>query len=152
MLPHYGARYTPTLGLNDPNVREVGRLIAPRVLGTAIVQLNFLVSNSLASGMFTGAASAINYAWRLMLLPQGVLAQAVGTAAFPTFAEQAAQGEHEKMRETLAATLRTVFFLRATGIHPILDRPSGVGAGLFRAGTGRTRRTGGRGPCFLRAT
>jgi putative peptidoglycan lipid II flippase len=81
------------------------------VLGTAIVQLNFLVSNSLASGMFTGAASAINYAWRLMLLPQGILAQAVGTVAFPTFAQQAAQGQYEEMRQTLAATLRAMFFL-----------------------------------------
>jgi putative peptidoglycan lipid II flippase len=110
-LLRHGARYTPALGLNDPGVREVGRLMAPRVLGTAIVQVNFLVNNSLASGMFTGAASAINYAWRLMLLPQGILAQAVGTAAFPTFAEQAAQGEYEKMRSTLAATLRAVLFL-----------------------------------------
>jgi putative peptidoglycan lipid II flippase len=124
-LPRYGARYTPTLGLNDSNVREVARLITPRVLGTAIVQLNFLVSNSLASGMFTGAASAINYAWRLMLLPQGILAQAVGTAAFPTFAEQAAQGQHEKMRETLSATLRAVFFLSlpATMGLLVLGRP-----------------------------
>ena len=125
MLPRYGARYSPTLGLEDPNVREVGRLIAPRVLGTAIAQLNFLVNNSLASGMFTGAASAINYAWRLMLLPQGILAQAVGTAAFPTFAEQAAQEQYDNMRETLAATLRAVLFLSlpATAGLLVLGRP-----------------------------
>jgi len=125
VLPRYSARYTPTLGLDDPNVREVGRLIAPRVLGTAIVQLNFLVSNSLASAMFTGAASAINYAWRLMLLPQGILAQAVGTAAFPTFAEQVAQGQYGEMRQTLAATLRAMFFLSlpATMGLLVLGRP-----------------------------
>jgi putative peptidoglycan lipid II flippase len=100
-------------------------LITPRVLGTAIVQLNFLVSNSLASGMFTGAASAINYAWRLMLLPQGILAQAVGTAAFPTFAEQAARGERDEMRSTLSATLRAVSFLSipATIGLLVLGRP-----------------------------
>ena len=125
MLPRYDARYSPTLGLKDPNVREVGRLIAPRVLGTAVAQLNFLVNNSLASGMFTGAASAINYAWRLMLLPQGILAQAVGTAAFPTFAEQAAQEQYDNMRETLAATLRAVLFLSlpATAGLLVLGRP-----------------------------
>jgi putative peptidoglycan lipid II flippase len=124
-LPRYGARYIPTLGLDDSNVREVGRLIAPRVLGTAIVQLNFLISNSLASGMFIGATSAINYAWRLMLLPQGILAQAVGTAAFPTFAQQAAQDQHGEMRQTLAATLRAMFFLSlpATIGLLVLGRP-----------------------------
>ena len=110
-LLHYGARYTPTLGLADPGVREVGRLMAPRMLGTAITQLNFIVNNSLASELGTGAVSAINYAWLLMLLPQGVFAQAVGTAAFPTFAAQAARGERAEMRSTLAATLRAVLFL-----------------------------------------
>jgi putative peptidoglycan lipid II flippase len=106
-----GAHYVPTLGLTIPGVREVGRLMAPRVLGTAITQINFVVNNNLASTMGEGAVSAINYAWLLMLLPQGVLAQAIGTAAFPTFAQQVARGERDGMRGTLAATLRTVFFL-----------------------------------------
>jgi putative peptidoglycan lipid II flippase len=110
-LLRHGARYLPTLGLKNPSVHEVGRLMAPRVLGTAISQLNFVVNNSLASTMGEGAVSAINYAWLLMLLPQGVFAQAVGTAAFPTFAAQAARGQRDEMRSTLAATLRAIFFL-----------------------------------------
>ena len=124
-LVHYGLRYVPTLGLDDPSVREVGRLMAPRILGTAIVQLNFVVNNSLASGMGEGAVSAINYAWLLVMLPQGVFAQAVGTAAFPTFAEQAARGERAEMRSTLAATLRAVYSLSlpATVGLLVLRRP-----------------------------
>ena len=124
-LLRHGARYVPTLGLDNPSVREVGRLMAPRVLGTAITQLNFVVNNSLASGMGQGAVSAINYAWLLMLLPQGVFAQAVGTAAFPTFAGQAARGERAEMRTTLAATLRVVFSLSlpATVGLLVLGRP-----------------------------
>jgi len=110
-LVRHGARYLPVLDLASPDVREVGRLMAPRVVGTAIAQLNFVVNNSLASRMGEGAVSAINYAWMLMLLPQGVFAQAVGTAAFPTFAAQAAREEWTEMRRTLAATLRGVLFL-----------------------------------------
>jgi len=129
-LVHYGARYVPTLGLDDPSVREVGRLMAPRILGTAVAQLNFVVNNSLASGLGEGAVSAINYAWLLMMLPQGVFAQAVGTAAFPTFAGQVARGERDEMRSTLAATLRAVFFLSlpATVGLLVLGRPL---VGLF---------------------
>ena len=125
MLRRYGARYIPTLGLNDPSVREVGRLVAPRMLGTAIIQLNFVVNNSLASMMGEGAISAVTYAWLLMLLPQGILAQAVGTAAFPTFAAQVARGERAEMRHALAATLRTVFALclPATVGLVVLGRP-----------------------------
>lgn len=110
-LLRYGARYIPVLGLEMPGVREVGRLMAPRVLGTAVAQLNLVINNSLASGMGAGAVSAINYAWLLMLMPQGVFAQALGTAAFPTLAEQAARGEEAEMRSTLSSTLRAIFSL-----------------------------------------
>ena len=110
-LLRYSARWVPMLGLHDPSVHEVGRLMAPRVLGTAVAQINLVINNSLAAGMGEGAISAINFAWMLMLLPQGVFAQAVGTAAFPTFAAQAARGEWEELRDTLSGTLRGIFFL-----------------------------------------
>jgi putative peptidoglycan lipid II flippase len=110
-LLRFGARYSPVLDLRNPDVREVGRLMAPRVLGMAVVQLNFVINNSLASRMGVGAVSAINYAWLLMLLPQGVFAQAVGTAAFPTFADQVARGQLRELRAALAGTLRAVLFL-----------------------------------------
>lgn len=110
-LMRIGARYTLRLTVRDPGVIEVFRLMGPRVLGLAVVQINFLVNTNLASRMSEGAVSAINYAWLLMLLPQGVLAQAVATAAFPTFSEQAARGERAALRSALAATLRAVFAL-----------------------------------------
>ena len=124
-LLRYGARYTPVLDLGNAAVREVGKLMTPRVIGTAIAQINFVVNNSLASRMGEGAVSAINYAWMIMLLPQGVFAQAVGTAVFPTFAAQAARKEYADMRATLATTLRMVFFLclPATVGLVVLGRP-----------------------------
>jgi putative peptidoglycan lipid II flippase len=110
-LVRHGLRYTPTLGLRDPGVREVGRLMLPRMLGLAAVQLNFLVNTILATGLAAGSLSALNYAWLLMLLPQGIFAQSVATAAFPTFSAQAARGQRAEMRSTLAATLRAVLYL-----------------------------------------
>jgi len=107
----FKARYWPVLTLRDPGVREVGRLMAPRVLGLAAVQVNFLINTILASSLAEGSLSALNFAWLMMLLPQGVFAQAVATAAFPTFSAQAARGEIDEMRSTLSATLRAIFFL-----------------------------------------
>jgi putative peptidoglycan lipid II flippase len=107
----YGARYRATLGLRDPNVREVGRLMAPRVLGLAVVQINFWVNTLLASRLAVGSISALNYAWLLMLLPQGIVAQAAATAAFPTFAALEARGRHDELRHTVSSTLRGVLFL-----------------------------------------
>lgn len=110
-LVRFKARYWPVLTLRDPGVREVGCLMAPRVLGLAAVQINFLINTVLASGLAEGSLSALNFAWLMMLLPQGVFAQAVATAAFPTFSALAARGETDEMRSTLSATLRAIFFL-----------------------------------------
>jgi putative peptidoglycan lipid II flippase len=107
----YGARYRVILGLRDPNVREVGRLMGPRVLGLAVVQINFWINTLLASRLAVGSISSLNYAWLLMLLPQGIVAQAAATAAFPTFASLEARGRFDELRHTVSSTLRGVLFL-----------------------------------------
>lgn len=112
-LRHFHVRWTPSLSLADPGVREVLRLMAPRVLGLAVVQLNFLVNVFLASHLVPGSISALNYAWLIMLLPQGIFAQAIATAAFPTFAHQAAKGERLAMQDTLGRILALLLFLTA---------------------------------------
>jgi putative peptidoglycan lipid II flippase len=120
-----GARYTLTLGLRDHAVRTVGRLMAPRVLGVAAVQLNMVITTGLASGLGQGAISALDYAWRLMLLPQGIFAQAVGTAVFPTFSAQAARGDFAELRRTLMSMMRTLvaIVLPATAGLIVLGQP-----------------------------
>lgn len=115
--------YAPILGLRDANVREVGRLMLPRTIGLAAVQVNFLVNTILASRLPAGSLSALNYAWLIMLLPQGIFAQAVATAAFPTFSAQAARGEMSAFRSTVSATLRATLYLSV---------PASVGLILLR--------------------
>ncbi|MGH2619228.1 MAG: murein biosynthesis integral membrane protein MurJ, partial [Anaerolineales bacterium] len=59
-------QYVATLGLKDPSVRQVGRLMAPRLFGVAIVQLNFLVNLILASGMPEGSLTGITLGFAIM--------------------------------------------------------------------------------------
>ncbi|NOZ50686.1 MAG: murein biosynthesis integral membrane protein MurJ [Chloroflexi bacterium] len=110
-LWHFKARWRPSISLADAGVREVLRLMAPRMLGLAVVQLNFMVNIFLASHLAPGSISALNYAWLIMLLPQGIFAQAIATAAFPTFAHQAAKGERGAMQSTLGSILALLLFL-----------------------------------------
>ncbi len=111
-------RYSAHLAVRDRGVQEVMRLMIPRMFGVAVVQLNFLVETSLASLLATGAVSALNYAWRVMLVPQAVVAQSVATAAFPTFADQYSRGQIQQLRSALAATVRSILFIAI---------PAGVG-------------------------
>lgn len=115
ILLRHGLRYSAILGLRDPtlapSVRQVGRLMAPRVLGVATVQLSLLANTILASYLYVQAIPALYYAFITMLLPQGIFALSVATVIFPAFAGQAARGEVAAMRHTLSRTLRVVLFL-----------------------------------------
>ncbi len=103
--------YSPALGLEDPAVREVARLLGPRLLGVAVVQLNFWVNTRLASLQPEGSVTAIVTAFALMLMPQAAIAQSVAIAAMPTFAAQHALGRLDEMRGSLADSLRGVLLL-----------------------------------------
>lgn len=107
-LPERSYRFS--LGLKNPDVREVARLMAPRLVGVAVVQLNFLLNTILASFM-PGTLTGINLAFPLMMMPQAAIAQSVAIAALPTFSAQAARGRLGEMRSSLAATLRGVLLL-----------------------------------------
>lgn len=111
MLVRVGVRYVPSLGLSHPGVREVARLMGPRILGLAAVQVNFVVNTILASGLGATALPALNYAWLLMMLPQGVVAMALATVAFPTFSELAARDDLAGLRRAVSTILRTVLYL-----------------------------------------
>ncbi|MGB8648075.1 MAG: murein biosynthesis integral membrane protein MurJ [Anaerolineae bacterium] len=104
-------QYAPSLGVNDPGVRQVLRLMLPRTAGIAAVQLNFLVNTILASTLPEGRLAALNIAFALILLPEGVVAQSIATVLFPTFAQQVARGEHDAMRRTFSTAFRIVLFM-----------------------------------------
>ncbi|MBN1428405.1 MAG: murein biosynthesis integral membrane protein MurJ [Anaerolineae bacterium] len=97
--------------LRHPGVHEVLRLMGPRVIGLAIVQANFWINILLASGMVDGSLGALRRAFTVMLLPQGVIAQSVANAVFPTFSIYAARDDKAQLRSTLGQVLRAVLFL-----------------------------------------
>lgn len=107
LKPEYG----PQLGLERPEVRQVLRLMLPRMFGVAVVQLNFWVNTNLASRMGAGNVSALTLGFALMLMVQAAIAQSLATAALPTFSAQIARGLKNEMRASLANTLRWLLFL-----------------------------------------
>jgi len=105
------ANYQPTLGIKIPAVREVARLMAPRLLGVAVVQLNFLLNTFLASMQSEGSVTAISLAFPLMIMPEAAIAQSIAIAALPTFSAQFAMKKMAEMRASFSNTLRGIFLL-----------------------------------------
>ena len=111
LLTGHWALVTFSLGLQDSNVCQVLLLMGPRLVGVAVVQLNFWVNTWLASQMAPGSVSGLYYGFSLMLMAQAVIAQSVAIAAMPTFSAQHALGQQDEMRSSLASSLRGVILL-----------------------------------------
>jgi len=104
-------RYEPGFGRGDAAVREVARLMGPRVVGLAAAQVNFVITGFFASKVGSSAISNLTYAWLLAGLPLALFGMALSTAAFPRLAEQAADEDMEALTATVSRVLRVIMFL-----------------------------------------
>jgi putative peptidoglycan lipid II flippase len=122
-MVRYGFRYSATVDAGNPGVREVWRLMIPRVFASATLYINILVAAALASALVEGAYTGFSQAFQLMLLPQGIFAIAISIVAFPTLSAQVARAELSAMSRTLGQALRLILFLTI---------PSSIGLILLR--------------------
>lgn len=105
------ARYSFIFILRDPGVIKVLWLMAPRVLGQSFSEINKLLILYMTGSMALGTLPAFNAAYRLIILPQGILGQALGIAAFPTLSTLAAKKDYPEMRSIISGSLRLLLFL-----------------------------------------
>lgn len=111
-LIRFRMRWWPELGLRDPVLWRVVRLMLPRVAGLGVFSLNFLVMNNIASRLGTGAVSALDWGWRIMQIPETLIGTAMGTVIFPTLAALSELGDEDGKRTAMSGALR--FILIAT--------------------------------------
>ena len=104
---------TMALDWRDPAVRRVLALMLPVTLTIGLVNVNFLVDTLFASRLLDPelAPAAIDKAFRLYMLPQGIFAVAVTTVLFPTLARLSARGDDPGLRRALDGGLRQIAFL-----------------------------------------
>jgi len=128
-----GMRWEPIWDWRDRAVREVGRLMGPRVIGLAAFQFNFLIATFFASTVRDGAISAVNYAWLIVMTPLGLFGMAISTAVFPRMAEQATRDERE-LQETLSRSLRLILYLTVPASVGLMILAKPMTAFLLRSG------------------
>lgn len=119
------ARYQFRFSLSHPGLRQVLRLMGPRVLGLSFGQLNSFITLFLGQFAEPGAIPALGNGWRIMIMPQGIIGQAIGVAVFPTLADLAARQAFGEMRRIVADMLRLIFFLGlpVSVVLGVLPRP-----------------------------
>ncbi len=104
-------KYELAAGFRDGPVRKVLRLMLPRIFGAGIVQLNFVANTIISLSLGGGSASALTWAFTLMLMPQAAIAQSAGTASLPTLSAQVELGKSDDFRQTLSNIVRVMLLL-----------------------------------------
>ena len=95
-----------------PQVKLMLALIVPAVIGQGAIQINLLISTSLAARFLNeGAISWIYYADRLNQLPLGIIGIGVGTAILPMLSRQIGGGDHQAANDTQNRAIELAFYL-----------------------------------------
>ncbi len=101
------------LDLKDPAVKQVFKLMVPVMLGLGLINVNAVIGTVVASKLIDPelAPSAIDKAFRIYMLPQGMFSVAVATVLYPSLSRLAARGDIAGFRATVSAGLRQINFL-----------------------------------------
>jgi putative peptidoglycan lipid II flippase len=101
------------LDWRDPAVRHFFALMLPVTLSLGLINVNAVIDTVFASRLIDPdqAPAAIDKAFRLYMLPQGMFSVAVATVLFPTLSRLVARGDLDGFRATVSAGLRQIGFL-----------------------------------------
>jgi putative peptidoglycan lipid II flippase len=111
----------------DPAIRRVLTLMVPVTLGLGLINFNAVIDSAFASRLIDPrlAPTAIDKAFRLYMLPQGMFSVAIATVLFPSLARLAARGDVSGFRSTVGLGLRQIAFLLvpASVVSAVLAEP-----------------------------
>jgi putative peptidoglycan lipid II flippase len=133
-LRYVGFKYYFHMDMKHPEVRRVAVLLLPVILMSGIMQVYTLVDWRLASGLAAGSISALNYANKLMNLPQGLFVTAVATAIFPTLSQLIAENRQGEMARVLQRAMKVILLLGVPGAIGLMVLREPVVTMLFQRG------------------
>jgi putative peptidoglycan lipid II flippase len=111
----------------DPAVWRVLRLMVPVTIGLGLINFNLVIDSVFASRLIDPelAPTAIDKAFRLYMLPQGMFSVAIATVLFPSLARLAARHDESGFRDTLGLGVRQIAFvlIPASAVSAVLAEP-----------------------------
>jgi putative peptidoglycan lipid II flippase len=115
-IPAWDLRNTPfhftwSFEWRNPGVRRVLLLMLPVTISLGLINFNALINSLFGSLVSAEAPAAIDKAFRLYQLPQGIFSVAIATVLFPTLARFANNKEFGNLRATLANGMRQILFV-----------------------------------------
>jgi putative peptidoglycan lipid II flippase len=96
---------------DDPRVRRVLALMLPVSVGLGLINIDLVLNSTIGSLISDQAPRAIDAAFRIYMLPQGMFSVAVATVLFPQLSRLAARGDFAGLRAVTGVGARQIALL-----------------------------------------
>jgi putative peptidoglycan lipid II flippase len=120
-----GGRLTVSFDFRNPQVIKVLKLMVPVTLALGLINFSLLINSFFGTLVQEEAPAAIDKAFRIYMLPQGIFSVAIATILFPTMSRFAARGELGDLRRTMGNGMRQICLLLipSAAVIAVLSEP-----------------------------
>jgi putative peptidoglycan lipid II flippase len=125
LIPTWDLRNTPfrfsaAFDWRSPEVRKVLVLMLPVMVSLGLINFNLVVNSFFGTLASDRAPAAIDKAFRIYMLPQGIFSVALTTVLYPTLARFATRRDYDRLRSTMANGMRQITLLLVPAAAAIL--------------------------------
>jgi len=125
LIPVFDLRNTPfkfewSFDWRNRDVRRVLLLMLPVTISLGLINFNLIINSLFGTLVSNEAPAAIDKAFRIYQLPQGIFSVAIATVLFPTLARFASRGDHDSLRATMANGMRQILFVLVPAAAAVL--------------------------------
>jgi putative peptidoglycan lipid II flippase len=133
-LRRVGFRPQGIFDWQDEGLRQIFRLMLPAVVGLSASQINVFINTFYASSCGQGSVSWLNYAYRLVHLPQGLFGVALSVATLPMVSRFAAHRDLPAMKEAFKSSLALAMLLTIPAAAGLIALAGPICAVIFQHG------------------
>ena len=103
-----GGRFELSFDWRNEHVIRVLKLMLPVTIALGLINFSLLINSFFGTLVSEEAPAAIDKAFRIYMLPQGIFSVAIATVVFPTLSRFAARREYDNLRATMANGVRLI--------------------------------------------
>ena len=129
-----GFRPQAVCDVHDEGLRRIFILMLPAVVGLSASQINIFINTFYASSCEQGSISWLNYAYRLVHLPQGLFGVALSVATLPVISRFAAHRDLPAMKEAFQSSLSLAMLLTLPAAGGLIALAEPICAVIFQHG------------------
>jgi putative peptidoglycan lipid II flippase len=125
---------SPKVDFKDDGVKRILLLMAPAIFGVSVSQINLLLDTVLASFLPTGSISWLYYSDRLVELPLGTIAIAIGTVILPSLSREHVNKKSDQFSLTMDWALRCILLIAIPAAIALMILSGPILSTLFEYG------------------